>query len=146
MPAIAAARHPGAYGGVYTAPEQSRSSLVALPDDAIYGASSPGYSARMIPILGSMVSPPRSATSISAWIAARDAGASCSRFGKPAMKLPASRKVRSSPPSGRGMGAWKVRDQSWPDIRLAQLTRRPWLVSAAPFLARLVFNKVEPGG
>jgi hypothetical protein len=35
------------------------------------GAVSPGYSARMIPILGSIVSPPCSTTSISASIAAR---------------------------------------------------------------------------
>jgi hypothetical protein len=33
-----------------------------------------GYNARMIPILGCMVSPPGSATSISAWIAASHAG------------------------------------------------------------------------
>jgi len=64
----------------------------------------PGYNARMIPILGSMVSPPCSATSISACIAARHANVSCSRFGKPAMKSPASRKVRRSPPSGQGDG------------------------------------------
>ena len=57
----------------------------------------PGYSAGMIPILGSMVSPPCVATGINAWIAARHSGASCSRFGSLAMKLPASRKVCSSP-------------------------------------------------
>jgi hypothetical protein len=44
------------------------------------GAVSPGYSARMIPILGSMVSPPCSATSINASMAARHAKLSCSRF------------------------------------------------------------------
>jgi hypothetical protein len=41
----------------------------------------------------------------------KHAGASCSRFGEPAMKLPASRKVRSSLPSGRGMGSSEVRCQ-----------------------------------
>jgi hypothetical protein len=46
----------------------------------------------------------RSTSSINASIAARHAGASCSRFGSFAMKLPASRNVRSSPPSGRGDG------------------------------------------
>jgi hypothetical protein len=34
----------------------------------------------------------------------KHAGASCSRFGEPATKLPASRRVRSSPHFGRGMG------------------------------------------
>jgi hypothetical protein len=38
--------------------------------------------------------------------------------------------LRRSPPSGRGMGSSKVRDQPWPDIRLARQTR-PWLVSVA---------------
>jgi hypothetical protein len=49
------------------------------------GAVAAGYSARMIPILGSIVSPPCSTTSINASIAGSHAGGSCSRFGTPAM-------------------------------------------------------------
>ena len=49
------------------------------------GTVPPGYNARTTPILGSMVSPPCSTTSISASITARHANVSCSRFGKPAM-------------------------------------------------------------
>jgi len=41
-------------------------------------------------------------------IAARDAGASCSRFGNFVMALAASRKVVSVPPSGSGIGARAV--------------------------------------
>jgi hypothetical protein len=49
------------------------------------GAISSGYSARVIPILGSMASPPCSATGINASIAARHAKLSCSRFGSRVM-------------------------------------------------------------
>src|SRR6202166_3819608 len=52
----------------------------------------------MIPTRGSMVSPPCLATSISASVAARHSGASCSRFGSLMMQVAASRRVVSVPP------------------------------------------------
>jgi len=51
----------------------------------------------MIPIRGGMVSPPSSATRISALIAACHSGASCSPFGSLMMQVAASRRT-SSPP------------------------------------------------
>jgi hypothetical protein len=111
MPAIVGVRHPGAYG-LWIAGSLGLSDdlefLCPLPSRP--GTSSFECNAPMIAIRANMESPPRSATSISAWIAARHAGASCSRFGKRAINVATSRKVRSLPPPGSRIGLSKVRD------------------------------------
>jgi hypothetical protein len=55
----------------------------------------------IIPILASIVGPPRSAINISAVIAACHSGASCSAFGSFVMYVPASSSVTSSRPPGQ---------------------------------------------
>jgi hypothetical protein len=60
---------------------------------------------------GNIVSPPCSATSISASIAAHQANVSCSRLVSLVMSRLSSHSVRSSLPPGGGTGSSKARSQ-----------------------------------
>jgi hypothetical protein len=77
-----------------------------------------------MPIRPITVGPPSSATSISASMAARHSGASCSRFGSFVMKVAASRRIMSLRPSGRIIGSSNARDQALAAISAASPFRQ----------------------
>jgi hypothetical protein len=68
------------------------------------------FRALITPIRANMVGPPRSATSMSASIAACHSGSAASFFGRPVTYVAASRSVRSFSPSGRTIGSSNSRD------------------------------------
>ena len=78
-------------------------------------AEAVAFSARMTPMRANIVGPPRSATSMSASIAACHSGSAASFFGRPVTYVAASGSVRSLRPFAKAIGSSKRAPQGTND-------------------------------